>query len=207
MRNFIKYLLYKTAFLQSYLLLIKKPNALTLDLGSGKRKGGPDEITLDDGLGADLFCDLRNGIPFGDDRFEIIYTSHLLEHLRFNDQLILLKEIYRVLKPKGKLLVCVPNIQPFLKFYSEGNNYLDFLKKKHNYKPMQSALNNTGSNIDSINYMAYLDTGHSHMFDLDSLLGTLKLCGFENVEEREPNFYLDKDNRKFESIYASGEKK
>lgn len=57
--------------------------------------------------------DIRNGLPFGDNTFDKIICSELLEHL--DKDLEALKEIYRVLKPGGIVGLTVPNENyPFL---------------------------------------------------------------------------------------------
>lgn len=55
-------------------------------------------------------CDLfLNVIPFSDDSFDIVNFAETLEHLSFNP-LPTLKELYRVLKPGGSLLLTTPNV-------------------------------------------------------------------------------------------------
>lgn len=43
-------------------------------------------------------------IPFGDSSFDIIYAVSLFTHMRFDDMVYYLREIYRVLKKDGKFL-------------------------------------------------------------------------------------------------------
>ncbi len=55
--------------------------------------------------------DAQEKMPFRRDSFDTIYAGELLEHLPFPS--LFLKEAYKVLKPKGKLIVIVPNIARF----------------------------------------------------------------------------------------------
>jgi len=48
-------------------------------------------------------------IPFGNDSFEIVLTSHILEHVDRKDFVKAVSEIRRVLKKKGVLVVFGPN--------------------------------------------------------------------------------------------------
>ena len=60
---------------------------------------------------ADILIDLDQPLlrlPVGDDRFQIVICTEVMEHLRFATAL--LDEIYRVLVPKGFLFLSVPNI-------------------------------------------------------------------------------------------------
>ena len=66
----------------------------------------------------------------------------------------------------------------------------------------QPALIKTGSWIDQLNYIAYLDGLHHYMFDEENLVNTLKLAPFTKVNLRTFDDRLDKSRRDFTSIYA-----
>jgi O-antigen biosynthesis protein len=78
---------------------------LKVDLGGGLfPKSG--YLTIDQ-EGADINCDLNNGIPLDDNSVGVINASHLIEHLR--DPLKTMKEIHRVLAPGGWAFIEVPS--------------------------------------------------------------------------------------------------
>ena len=53
-------------------------------------------------------CDLdKSGIPFEDNHFDVVWAGDIVEHLF--DPIFMLKEVSRVLKPSGKLLLTTPN--------------------------------------------------------------------------------------------------
>lgn len=53
-------------------------------------------------------CDLdKSGIPFENDFFDVVWAGDIIEHVF--DPIFMLKEISRVLKPSGKLLLTTPN--------------------------------------------------------------------------------------------------
>lgn len=62
---------------------------------------------------ADFPFGVFNGqsIPFGNDRFDVVYSSQVLAHCRRPDELI--AEMYRVLKPGGRLIGAASHLQPF----------------------------------------------------------------------------------------------
>jgi predicted SAM-dependent methyltransferase len=91
-----------------------------LNLGCGNRYH-PDWINMDitpRGQGV-IRCDLTRGIPLPDGSCDVVYHSHLLEHLRRPDALSLIKECYRVLKPGGILRVAVPDLEQICRQYLE----------------------------------------------------------------------------------------
>jgi len=63
--------------------------------------------------------DLTRGIPLPDDSCEVVYHSHLLEHLRLPDAVRFMKECQRVLQPGGTLRVAVPDLERICRVYIE----------------------------------------------------------------------------------------
>lgn len=53
--------------------------------------------------------DVRRGLPFDDRSVDAIYSSHMLEHMYFNEAEALLVECRRVLRPDGVLRLALPD--------------------------------------------------------------------------------------------------
>lgn len=60
---------------------------------------------------------LEGRLPFEDCEFDAVYHSHLLEHLPRSQAPLLLRECYRVLKPRGVLRVVVPDLEQIARLY------------------------------------------------------------------------------------------
>ena len=75
---------------------------------------------------------LRKGIPFESNTVDVVYHSHLLEHLDRKDVDKFLKEIFRVLKPGGIQRIVVPD------FYSLCEAYLNDFNKCQNNKKFEN---------------------------------------------------------------------
>ena len=144
---------------------------------------------------ADLFWDLRHGIPFPDASVLEVYSSHLLEHLTHAQGQILLRECRRVLVPGGLLSVAVPNARLYLEAY------LGLVPLPEGLLGWAPAVNGTTA-IDAANYVAYMDGEHRYMFDQENLLHVISTAGFVDVQARA--FDADRDllERDQESIYA-----
>lgn len=89
-----------------------------LNLGCGSRHH-PEWINVDINPSAPevVRYDLRRGIPFAEKSFEVVYHSHVLEHLHKTQAPFFLKECWRVLKPGGIIRVVVPNLEVIVRNY------------------------------------------------------------------------------------------
>lgn len=87
-----------------------------INLGSGENQA-PEYINVD--LRADckpdLVCDVRK-LPFEDERFNMVFSSHTLEHISYLETRATLKEWVRILKRAGVIKIIVPNIKEAMKY-------------------------------------------------------------------------------------------
>ena len=63
--------------------------------------------------------DIRRGLPFPAHSFDLVYHSHVLEHLAPEQGRALLEDCYRVLRPGGVLRVVVPDLERIARDYLE----------------------------------------------------------------------------------------
>lgn len=87
-----------------------------VDVGYGGDKIIPDAVGVDlpepytpvwIGEPIDVPCDVSKGVPLPDEAFDTVYCSHLVED--FEDTNAILKELLRMLKPGGRLVLVVPD--------------------------------------------------------------------------------------------------
>ena len=174
---------------------LAKQDVIKLELGSGAKKGTNGFTTVDI-YGADIHRDLRLGIPLKNDTVSAIYSSHMLEHIPYQQLIPFLKECLRVLKTGGQISVCVPNARNYIDAYIDKRN---FNLSDSFYQP---AVVDTDSFIDQVNYIAYMAGEHCYMFDEENLVNTLRKAGFNSVFLRTFDESIDLKDRDFESIYA-----
>ncbi len=180
--------------------MLRERSELFVELGAGDKKGEGGWVTIDTTKNCDIFWDLRKGLPFPDESIAKIYSSHFFEHLSFTEIQTLLDECRRALIPGGTFSICVPNSRPYIEAYLKPDSLDE--GRFFGYKP---AYNNT-TRIDCVNYIAYMDGHHKHMFDEESLPHILQSTGFRNAHLRPFNSSLDLEERDFQSIYAEAEK-
>jgi predicted SAM-dependent methyltransferase len=61
-------------------------------------------------------------LPFEDDSFDLLYSSHVLEHFRRFETAEVLREWVRVLKPGGVLRLSVPSLERLIEIYQKTGN-------------------------------------------------------------------------------------
>lgn len=88
----------------------KKQNR-KLEIGTDPRNLIDDFETLSihEFVNIDYVLDISKGMPFQNNSFDIIYASHVLEHIPWYKSEDVLKEIHRILKPGGQLEIWVPD--------------------------------------------------------------------------------------------------
>ena len=92
-------------------------------------------------------CNLLKGIPFPDEKFEIVYHSQVLEHIMKEKAIDFMKECYRVLKMNGTIRVVVPDLENIV------NEYKTYLKLN-----LKNSSDETEANYDWIMLEMYDQT-------------------------------------------------
>lgn len=106
-----------------------------IDIGCGKHKKkrfyGIDKFYFD---GVDEVCDIDKGLTLEDNSVDEVYTSHFLEHIENLE--FVFKEILRVCKPNGKIIIRVPHFSgdsgfyEFHKRFFRYGSFTDFTNRK-----------------------------------------------------------------------------
>ena len=99
-------------------------------------------------LTVDHPCNFRDGangyfaewgsemLPLRDDGLDLVYASHVLEHVPWNRTGQALAEAFRVLKPGGTIEIWVPNFAYLMQCYSEQRCGDDWRRDNPNNDPM-----------------------------------------------------------------------
>jgi predicted SAM-dependent methyltransferase len=104
-------------------LPIIKEKIIKLNLGCGNDKEkGFIGIDVKD-CGQEIIWDIRDGIPFPDNSVDLIWTSHMLEHLDNEETEELFREIYRVLKINGISQNVVPHVLDPTAYYFDHKTF------------------------------------------------------------------------------------
>ena len=102
-------------------------DSIRLNLG-GRDTHIPGFLTVDLKEGGDIQSDISDLKSFADGTVSEIYASHCLEHFPHVRTQYVLEEWRRVLKPKGKLYISVPDFDAVVRLYNLTGHLNDFLR-------------------------------------------------------------------------------
>lgn len=116
-------------------------------------------------------------LPFEDNTFDLLYSSHVLEHFKKDDTQSVLNEWVRVIKPGGTIRLSVPSLEALIKIYElsgdmeyiigplmggqtyEQNFHYNMFDKKRLTKYFENA------GCEAVHPWDYRRTSHSKYFD------------------------------------------
>jgi predicted SAM-dependent methyltransferase len=109
--------------------------------------------------------DIRKGLPFSDGSVNAIFSSHMLEHMTYEDVNFVVKECYRCLCVGGVMRIIVPDL------YEITKKYVDLMitepKGEHTHSFLHDLNMQDGSN-KGIRKIIYKIFGHSkHLYNYD----------------------------------------
>lgn len=103
---------------------------MILNLGCGNtRFEDCVNIDIDPEVKPDLVCDFTKGLPYESESVDKVYFFHVIEHIEERKHVLILSEIWRVLKPGAKLYIAYPEFTKVARNYMENKLGLrDFWK-------------------------------------------------------------------------------
>ena len=158
----------------------------------------PDWVNIDFTDEADFPLDLREPLPFPDDSVRMIYSEHFFEHLSQEEGIRFLKEALRVLQPGGRISIGVPDGSLILRDYYDREKWL---KTRDRYHPAECT-----TPMHSVNYFFRQGGEHKYIYDAETLIETMRGCGFTGVHKRPWDSTLDLESRRDGTLYVDGVK-
>ena len=153
------------------------------------------------------YGDVRRGLPLSDSSLEVLYSSHMLEHLHQSEVELFLKEARRVLCSKGIIRLAVPDLEKQVQRYIETKDADAFVCGTCLCPSIPRTF------VHRLRVLLVGTRHHQWMYDGGSLCRLLLGYGFVNVsvvqggETRIPNpGPLDLRERLSESVYVEAER-
>jgi predicted SAM-dependent methyltransferase len=173
--------------IKKYMARIPKrfdPKYDRLHLGCGQRRYNTFlNVDLYD---SDFNLDLSRGLlPFPNNHFELILSQHFIEHLWIESELMpLLKEIYRVIKPGGKIVLSTPDMQKITRAYINGN-ISNLIQAR--IKRFQKFSLHGYPDSHYLNILWHQGGEHKNLFDYNLLKFICEESGFVEISEISEN--------------------
>ncbi|PKL38707.1 MAG: hypothetical protein CVV41_22260 [Candidatus Riflebacteria bacterium HGW-Riflebacteria-1] len=92
-------------------------SSLRLHIGGKEVKSGWKILNIQKADGVDYVGDIKDLSQFSDEMFDLIYGSHVLEHIPQFQMVQTLSGLNRILKPDGKLMISVPDLEVLCKLF------------------------------------------------------------------------------------------
>ena len=153
------------------------------------------------------YGDAIKGLPIQDESCDVLYSSHMLEHLDRNKTNKFLQDAFRILRPGGIIRIAVPDIKKQVSQYIESDDADAFIEATN------LCLTGTRSLAQRLRLLLIGSRNHKWMYDGNSLSVLLQKHGFIKAEvmpagqtkihDHEP---LDLQERVSESVYVEAEK-
>jgi len=146
-------------------------------------------------------------IPLPDSSVDVVYSSHMFEHLDRAAAEAFLDEVRRVLMPGGTVRLAVPDLAILAAEYASTGDGDRFIARLH----LASSRPRTA--MAKLRWLLVGDRGHAWMYDAASLMGVLTGREFKDVRVMpagetaipEPG-ELDLREREDETLYVEGRK-
>lgn len=88
----------------------KKQSIKAIELGGGQNPIIHPNADVRKMPNVDYVIDFEQPLPFENNTFDFVYSSYALEHISWRNVKSFVKEIYRILKPDGKIAIVTANL-------------------------------------------------------------------------------------------------
>lgn len=158
--------------------LLSKKGKIMLNVGCGTdyKKGW---INIDNNSDnnikkLDLNWDMRHSLPFPENSVDFIFNEHFIEHLTVEEGQIAIKDLMRVLKPKGVMRIATPDLEVTI------DKYLNLpIEKDQTLKTFNLDFIKTRAERINIGFRWW---GHKWIYDWEELERRLKEAGCVKIK-------------------------
>jgi predicted SAM-dependent methyltransferase len=137
--------------------------------------------------GEEVYLDATQQYPFPDGSFQYIFSEHMIQAVRWEGGLAMLKECFRVLAPGGKLRIVAANLAKFVQLLNPDADAQRFIAAKLR---LQGWRKTPVAGVYIFN-LQMRDGGTQFLYDAPTLRKSLELAGFTQITEYPVNERTD----------------
>jgi len=144
---------------------------------------GAGTLRLESFLNSDMLghlpINIARGLPFNNEEIDLIYTSHVVEHLPKEDFKYFLGECLRILKNGGINLIALPSIEKLAEIlYGKDQSKIDILQNHFSAHFMEE------SSFSPSEYLNLVMRGfdHKYLYDFALINHLAKKAGYTSVD-------------------------
>ena len=118
-------------------------------------------------------------LPFPDQSIDRIFSEHMFEHLDYPNGVALCNEMFRVLKPGGRIRMSMPDLAFLIDLYrvEKRPEQLRYIEAARENLAARAPVNDTGV----INNF-FRDWGHEFIYDFKTVRDVLMASGFAGIK-------------------------
>ncbi len=131
-----------------------------------------------------IHLDALKKFPIEDEKFDFIFSEHMIEHMPLKSGIEMLKECYRILKQGGKIRITTPDLMFLIDLYSANKNDL---QKNYIRWSCNSFIKSTICNDTIVINNFVRDWGHLFIYDFKTLSSILVDIGYKNITQYQIN--------------------
>jgi len=139
------------------------------------------------------YGDILKGIKIKENSCDLVFASHVLEHLSYSDFHTSLNNIYKYLKPGGIFRFIVPDLKKYVDNYLVQYSDINIASKASvNFmKNTCTGCSNSRSSLYNRLREAFANSRHQWMWDEPSLMNAVNKLNFKNVRKCSYGDWLD----------------
>jgi predicted SAM-dependent methyltransferase len=131
-----------------------------------------------------VYMDATKRFPFGDDTFDYIVAEHIIEHVEYEAAQVMLRECFRVLKPRGRVRFATPDLKVLLALHAKEKTdaqtyYVNWIIGRLMPEVLEC------QDVFVINN-AFHAWGHQFLYDQNTLHHALYSSGFRDIKFYKP---------------------
>ena len=136
-------------------------------------------------------------LPFDDNTFDVIFSTHVLEHIHRKEIDSFISECYRVLKPSGKNIICTPSLKKISQIsYSDKDKLKKILFKRQNKwhdDNIQTACHQLNLTMRNFGHRFIVDDEYMSWLSHNNKYSQFEVSLIDNVPDKKLIEYIKND--------------